>query len=198
MVKYTVAASVTLLQLAMFAQTSVALPIEYPEELESRAISNPNDQQLAERDGTELEARFHVGLALAGAAAAVAGAAVLHHAFKNKDEAATPTPTLTTPLAPAPTTESARRDLSELGARDREDIAKRYFDDVLDRRNGAPYEQANEKVQTHKHSNDRRDLPDLYTRGWDEYEKRSFDEFEERDWDDYELEARGLDFDELD
>ncbi|KAK2460169.1 hypothetical protein APHAL10511_007848 [Amanita phalloides] len=206
MVKYTIAASVTLLQLAMFTRTLVALPIEYPEELESRAISNPNDQQLVERDDMELEARDWktAGIVTVGLLGTVAAAHAYRQHKKNKKAQQDPQAssskdsTQTDQAIPGqktiepPPSGSERRDLSELDARDWEDIAKRY-NDVLDRRDGAL------KVQgTGLPSNGRRDLSDLYERDWDEYEKRSFDEFEERDWDDYELEARGLDFDELD
>ncbi|KAK2460168.1 hypothetical protein APHAL10511_007847 [Amanita phalloides] len=163
MVKYTAAASVALLQLVTFARTSVALPIEYPE-VESRAISNPDDQQLAERSGVGL-GTMAVGAIGVGALAYAASKVMKKH---NENQNA---------QAPqggqkGDSSGSERRDLSELDARDWEDTEKRYYNDVLDRRDGA--------------------------RDWDEYEKRSFGEFEERDWDDYELEARGLDVDELD
>ncbi|KAK2460167.1 hypothetical protein APHAL10511_007846 [Amanita phalloides] len=196
MVKYTVAASVALVQMAMFARTSVALPIEYPEELESRAISNPNGQQLAER---ELEARLVGTLALVGGAVLTAEEIKKHEQKQDekKDD------------------QQGKRDLSDLDARDWKEFVKRYVNDELDKRMDAQsviqqlhsaWKSSSSSAPHTDQQQNRRDLSDLYERDWDEYEKRSFNdieerdwnEFQERDWDDYELEARGLDFDELD
>ncbi|KAK2460166.1 hypothetical protein APHAL10511_007845 [Amanita phalloides] len=186
MVKYTVAASVALVQMAMFARTSVALPMEQQRrDLQLSDLDARDWKEFVKRYiNDELDRREDIVSIAQGIKDTSDKAKNKVHNTESKFHQAKEILTSSSSNSKTPADpQQTRRDLSDLYERGWDEYEKRSFNDI-----------------------EERGWNEYQERDWDEYEERSFNdieerdwnEFQERDWDDDEMEARGLDFDELD